>query len=309
MDAYSRCSSCLNQSFQCDSCLRMDKKAKSDSKKLKAIQAAKEAPVVVASTTLLLQPPPIAAPQLSSGGADVAVALHPSPEAPVVVASAALPLQPPPIAAPQLSSGGADEAVAAPSKKRQRSKKTKAAAKAAAAESGSNSCSGSESQSECDGDIFGVTPKTARKKAMCRISGAERCCVENWLQKTRKDGRMLNARWIRHGGAKGATMTATSAEVKTLGAYESLAAYVNKKLAINAKNPRCWTRDIATRRWTSIYKSFKEALRLESKGFSKAGVTLSEITLPHTRSPSHTLPHSLPRTFRQTQTRCLQSRN
>ena len=84
---------------------------------------------------------------------------------------------------------------------------------------------------------------------------------------------------------------------------------MNKHLKFTVKNSRCWTPDIASRRWTSMYKSFKEAMRLESKGFSKAGITLSEITLPHTRSPSHTLPHSLPRTFRQTQTRCLKSRN
>ena len=67
----------------------------------------------------------------------------------------------------------------------------------------------SESDSSDDDELEGVaSSKSKKKKAnMPRIQANERVCVENWLQKWRKDGLMLNARWIRNGGAKGVSMT------------------------------------------------------------------------------------------------------
>jgi hypothetical protein len=61
------------------------------------------------------------------------------------------------------------------------------------------------------------------KTKMTRITKEERNVVCVWITNDRPDGKMTNGRWIRNGGAKGATMTATSGEVKTSGAYDSLA--------------------------------------------------------------------------------------
>jgi len=89
---------------------------------------------------------------------------------------------------------------------------------------------------------------------------------------------MLNARWIRNGGTKGVSMTATSKEeVKTAGAYEALALYVNKSLSFVPSDYRYWDADVSKRRWVSLYKSFKEPMLLKSKGNSTAGCTLEEI--------------------------------
>lgn len=67
-----------------------------------------------------------------------------------------------------------------------------------------------------------VAKKEAGKPKMPRITKEERTSVCEWIVKPRADGKMLNGRWIRNGGAKGATMTATSSEVKPSGAYEAL---------------------------------------------------------------------------------------
>jgi hypothetical protein len=142
--------------------------------------------------------------------------------------------------------------------------------------------SASDSDREEGDDVLGETTKKSRGPTMPRINITERACVENWLQKSRKDGKMKNARWIRNGGAKGQSMTATSCEVKTLGAYESLAMFVNKHCKYAHNDPRVWSSDIAKRRWTSIYKSFKEAMLLGSKGNSQAGSSLEEICLHRT---------------------------
>jgi hypothetical protein len=82
----------------------------------------------------------------------------------------------------------------------------------------------SSSDSDCDTcSSSGSAKKETTKQKMARITKEERQGVCEWIMKVRKDGKMLNGRWIRNGGAKGATMTATSSEVKTSGAYESLA--------------------------------------------------------------------------------------
>jgi hypothetical protein len=92
-----------------------------------------------------------------------------------------------------------------------------------------------------------------KKVKMPRITIEERAAVCVWIAKTRPDGSMLNARWIRNGGAKGSTMTATSGEVKTSGAYDALAVYVNRKLRIPQASSKFWTRAFSKKRWTAMY--------------------------------------------------------
>jgi hypothetical protein len=107
-----------------------------------------------------------------------------------------------------------------------------------------------------------------KKKKLRRITKEEQVCVCDWISKPRKDGKMLNGRWVRNGGAKGSTMTATSSEVKTSGAFEALAMcerartllfyfgyvtwlrrYVNRRF----RHPTfSWTKDIAKKRWTAM---------------------------------------------------------
>ena len=255
---YSRCNHCNEQAFQCSACLANDnatkkaRRAAAAQAKIANLMASVDASVDAAYAAPLASP----APQ------------EPSAPAPAPEPSAAVVLE---------------EKVE--KKKRVRVSKAKATTPAAPPAA---SVSASESDSETDGlgsncddgDDEGVPASKkscTRKKSMPRILPAERVCVENWLQKTRKDGAMQNARWIRNGGAKHATMTATSAEVKTQGAYESLALYVNKSLKYGSADPRFWDVDIAKRRWISLFKSFKEALLLDSKGNSMAGCTLLEI--------------------------------
>ena len=257
---YSRCNHCQEQAFQCSACLITDNATK---KALRA--AAAQAKIAIVMATI-----------------DAAFAAPHAPLAPQEPSNPA-PAPAPPAAVVLLEK--------VQKKKRARAPKAKTAAVAAAvasADAAAASASELESDSdsdglECDcddGDDDGppASKKSCpRKKSMPRILPAERVCVENWLQKTRKDGAMQNARWIRNGGAKHATMTATSAEVKTQGAYESLALYVNKSLKYATADPRFWEVDIAKRRWISLFKSFKEALLLDSKGNSMAGCTLLEI--------------------------------
>lgn len=262
---YSRCNHCNEQAFQCSACLANDnatkkaRRAAAAQAKIANVMASVDAAVDAAYAAPLAPP----APQ------------EPSNPAPAPAPSAAVVLE---------------EKVE--KKKRVRVPKAKAvkatapAAPPAAYASDSGSGSESEQDDDCgeqDGDDEGrPASKKSRKKSMPRILPAERVCVENWLQKSRKDGAMQNARWIRNGGAKHATMTATSAEVKTQGAYESLALYVNKNLKYATADPRFWDVDIAKRRWISLFKSFKEALLLDSKGNSTAGSTLLEIQTNNT---------------------------
>ncbi len=98
--------------------------------------------------------------------------------------------------------------------------------------SSSETCSNSDSGEE-DGEeeIEEMDPAppvnvvgNAKAPKMAKITVAERTNVMEWLQKLRKDKKMDNGRWIRNGGAHGATMTATSGEVRTSGAYVALAA-------------------------------------------------------------------------------------
>jgi hypothetical protein len=100
----------------------------------------------------------------------------------------------------------------------------------------------------------GEAPKkdaNSKPAKMARITKEERVSVCDWIIKDRQDGKMLNGRWIRNGGAKGATMTATSSEVKTSGAYEALALYVNRRCRGVAKSI-VWNKDIAKKRWAAM---------------------------------------------------------
>jgi hypothetical protein len=75
-----------------------------------------------------------------------------------------------------------------------------------------------------DAEVATQAKGDVKKEKMCKITVDERIFVCTWISKVRKDGTMTNGRWIRNGGAKGATMTATSGEVRTSGAYDALAA-------------------------------------------------------------------------------------
>ena len=100
--------------------------------------------------------------------------------------------------------------------------------------SSSETCSNSESEQEgwedeeqADDDsstaVVAVS-KDGKTPKMAKITVKERECVMEWLAKPRRDNKMNNARWIRNGGGQGQSMTATSGEVRTSGAYEALAA-------------------------------------------------------------------------------------
>ena len=114
------------------------------------------------------------------------------------------------------------QALAASSKSTVKSAVKKTPKKKDAASTGSES-EHSSSSGDTDDEGESAAKKTPAKK-MSRITKDERECVCVWIQKDRPDGKMCNGRWIRNGGAKGATMTATSGEVKTSGAHDSLAA-------------------------------------------------------------------------------------
>jgi hypothetical protein len=152
--------------------------------------------------------------------------------------------------------------------------------------SDSDDCSCSSSGSQTSDNV--TTKKKVQK--MPRITKEERTSVCDWIQKERSDGKMLNGRWIRNGGAKGATMTATSAEVKTSGAYDSLATswlrmfccfitsclrrYVTRKLR-NTKTVH-WTKEVAKKRWTALLVASCVYCFVSSDIFA-AGTSLTEM--------------------------------
>jgi hypothetical protein len=87
------------------------------------------------------------------------------------------------------------------------------------------STDGDDDEEKATVDIKKQAVKGEKAVKMTRITKDERNLVSVWIQKRRKDDKMTNGRWIRNGGAKGQTMTATSGEVKTSGAYDALATY------------------------------------------------------------------------------------
>lgn len=241
MDAYSRCGLCEHHSFQCSACLKRDRAERT---RLKNDAAGKRR-----LDTLLLSQTMLGAAEQSSAVGQI----EPPPPAAV----------PPPADAPV---------------KRTRAKRKPKILQAAQESAFSESEASESEDDDCENDhVLGQTAKKARGPTLPRINITERACVENWLQKNRKDGKMKNARWIRGAGAKGQSMTVASCEVKTQGAYESLAMFVNKHCKFGHNDARVWSADVAKRRWTSMYKSFKEAMLLGSKGNSLAGNTLVEL--------------------------------
>jgi hypothetical protein len=80
-----------------------------------------------------------------------------------------------------------------------------------------------EDDEACDDASDAEAAHKDKKAKMPRITQEERSTVCMWIVKLRPDAKMNNGRWIRNGGAKGATMTVTSGEVKTSGAYDALA--------------------------------------------------------------------------------------
>jgi hypothetical protein len=112
-----------------------------------------------------------------------------------------------------------------------------------------------------------------------RITDEERVLMLKWLQKENPSQKMLNARWIKGGGAKGASMVGDSKAVKTSGAYEALAAYVNERLQSKPKkgDKSFWTAEIARTRFTSIFKSYTDACKIGSKADSAVGASAEEI--------------------------------
>ena len=282
LDKDSRCVACKDTTYQCSRCQKKDKDAKQASRA--AVVASRGA--AAALTTAASAPAP--APSDASVAAPLLVAPAPAPSAlapaPSVLSVAAGVLVAP---APAPSTSAALGPAQLVPKKRAAKPKGDSAKKPKAkvplslsvseSESGVDEDDISSGSDEGEGGTLGASSGKPRKPPMPRILKSERVVVENWLQKNRKDGKMVNARWIRNGGAKGASMTATSGEVKTAGAHEALAMYVNKTLAYDKMDKRVWSTDIAKRRFQSIYKSFKEAVLLGSKGNSLAGCTLEEI--------------------------------
>jgi hypothetical protein len=168
---------------------------------------------------------------------------------------------------------------------------------------------------EAEEDTSGLCVLPKQKPKMSRITNDERAVVCIWIFKTRSDGRMTNGRWIRNGGAKGSSMTATSGEVKTSGAHDALAAYGTMLVSFCFCNPdnnpqvrqqkaevqRTGNKVLDTRRvqktmdrivhlllfslfivyiyfYSAVrYKSFKDAINLGSKGNSKAGASAHQI--------------------------------
>jgi hypothetical protein len=249
----SRCVGCKDITYQCSKC---QKKDKDDAKASKAAAVASKAAAAAASVAAPTSAPAPAPSDASAVLASLAGRL------------AALA----PAASVPKKRGAKPKGVSAKQPK----------SKAQHTDSEADSFPGSDEDENSDSDdgeegALGLPVGQPRKPPMPRILQSERVVVECWLQKNRKDGKMVNARWIRNGGAKGQGMTATSGEVKTAGAHEALGIYVNKTLGYGIADKRVWSKDIAKRRFQSMYKSFKEALLLGAKGNSLAGCSLAEI--------------------------------
>lgn len=302
LDKDSRCVGCKDITYQCSKCQKKDKDDAKASKAAAVASKAAAAAASVAAPTSAPAPAPsdasapaLAAPAPAPSASD---ALSPASSVPKNVAAASVsaatsapasaPVLAAPAPAPSASAALAGFAARLAALDTSVPKKRAAKPKGASAKKPTDSDADPSAESAVDEDensdsddnehgALGITAGQPRKPPMPRILQSERVVVECWLQKNRKDGKMVNARWIRNGGAKGQGMTATSGEVKTAGAHEALAIYVNKTLGYGIADKRVWSKDIAKRRFQSMYKSFKEALLLGAKGNSLAGCSLAEI--------------------------------
>ena len=117
-----------------------------------------------------------------------------------------------------------------------------------------------------------------KKSRLQKISEEEKSLMQKWLQKEHSGHNQLNARWIKGGGGHGSGMTESKA-VKTSGAYESLANYVNAKLTTKPKagDDGFWTPKIASTRFTAAFKAYSEAMKLGNISDSAAGATEAQI--------------------------------
>lgn len=119
---------------------------------------------------------------------------------------------------------------------------------------------------------------TDKKTRLPKISEEEKSLVQKWLQKEHTGHNQLNARWIKGGGGHGSGMTESKA-VKTSGAYESLANYVNEKLQSKPKagDDGYWTAKIASTRFTAAFKAYTEATKIGNISDSAAGASEEQV--------------------------------
>ena len=120
------------------------------------------------------------------------------------------------------------------------------------------------SSSESD-EGEGCKKKGGNKHNIGRISKSHRLEMESWLAADRvysggKVGaKQKNIRWCLGGGEKGLKGLTDGKETKSCGAYEKLAAHINKVFQL--KGEKMWTRSIAEKRFKNMMKSFREACR------------------------------------------------
>jgi hypothetical protein len=120
------------------------------------------------------------------------------------------------------------------------------------------------SSSDSDGGEGGKK-KGGNKHNIGRISKSHRLEMESWLAADRvysggKVGaKQKNIRWCLGGGEKGLKGLTDAKETKSGGAYEKLAAHINKVFQL--KGEKMWTRSIAEKRFKNMMKSFREACR------------------------------------------------
>lgn len=118
----------------------------------------------------------------------------------------------------------------------------------------------------------------SEKKRLPKITEEEKSLVQKWLQKEHTGHNQLNARWIKGGGGHGSGMTESKA-VKTSGAYEALAKYVNEKLQSKPKegDDNFWTAKIACNRFIAAFKAYSEASKMGDISDSAVGASEEQI--------------------------------
>jgi hypothetical protein len=117
------------------------------------------------------------------------------------------------------------------------------------------------------------------KKRLPNITDEERSLMQKWLQKEHHGHKHLNARWIKGGGGCGAGGMVDSKAVKTSGAYEALAKYVNEHLQSKPQpgDDAFWTKAVACTRFTSAFKQYGEACKIGSKSDSAIGASEDQV--------------------------------
>lgn len=103
--------------------------------------------------------------------------------------------------------------------------------------------------------------------------------MQKWLQKEHVGHHHLNARWIKGGGGHGGSGMVDSKQVKTSGAYDALAKYVNDHLKPQPQpgDDNFWTRQVASTRFTAAFKAYGEACKMGNKSDSAVGASAEEV--------------------------------